>query len=296
MVAAVVVIAVPVVAVVVNKHDSGGAPVSWAGVVDEPTTVTLSGLPKGTVRLAVSAQAKGPVDVVVCGGRTVTDACAHTSVLHADDGKISGVVEVSVDKERAVTLRTVPAGVRVAVTHTDRKVSDTSARGRVPVPDASTDPTGESTDELTQEPTEEPASDPTTTAPPKSPDPSGPTSVQSQMEADVLAVTNAERKRAGLGALSTSSCATNQARQRASQLVAENKFEHYPLEPIMDACKTGVGENLALGYSNGAGVVDGWMNSQGHRENLLRKTFVSMGVSCQMQNGRWLCAAVYLTA
>lgn len=171
------------------------------------------------------------------------------------------------------------------------------SRGHVPAPTAATvpeptEPAPEEAAEATPEPTQAVPS----TAP-KAPEPAAPvTDLATQIEADIIAATNAQRAANGLGALSISSCATDQVKGRVAQLVAENGFYHPPMGSVVDACKAGAGENLALGYQDGAGVVNGWMNSTGHRENLLRSTYVSMGVSCQLQNGRWLCGAVYLTA
>ncbi len=184
---------------------------------------------------------------------------------------------------------------------TSAGVAPGSSRGRVPAPTASAtpEPTAEPTPEPTVEPEPEPTVAPSTTpkptetAPPVAAQPAGP---GAQIEADIVAATNAQRAANGLGALSVSSCATDQVTSRVAQLVAENGFYHPPLGPVVDACKAGAGENLALGYSDGAAVVDGWMNSPGHRENLLRQTYVSVGVSCQLQNARWLCGAVYLTS
>ncbi|MCL2091392.1 MAG: CAP domain-containing protein [Micrococcales bacterium] len=174
---------------------------------------------------------------------------------------------------------------------TDRTVT-------TPRPSQEAEPTVEATPEATVEPTPEP----TQATPSPAPEPAEPTRPAparaagpgAQIEADIVAVTNTQRAAHGLGALSVASCATDQARGRVAQLVAENGFYHPPMETVVAACKVGAGENLALGYSTGAGVVDGWMNSPGHRANLLEPRFVSLGVSCQQQNGRWLCGAVYL--
>ena len=38
-------------------------------------------------------------------------------------------------------------------------------------------------------------------------------------------------------------------------------------------------ENVAAGYGNAAGVVDGWMNSRGHRENILNPSMTQIGVA-----------------
>jgi uncharacterized protein YkwD len=40
----------------------------------------------------------------------------------------------------------------------------------------------------------------------------------------------------------------------------------------------GWGENIAQGYSSAAGVMNGWMNSPGHRENILNCKFTTLGV------------------
>ncbi|HMC20841.1 MAG TPA: CAP domain-containing protein, partial [Thermoanaerobaculia bacterium] len=40
-----------------------------------------------------------------------------------------------------------------------------------------------------------------------------------------------------------------------------------------------VGENLAEGYRSATGVVNGWMNSPGHRRNLLGQSFQDAGIA-----------------
>ena len=45
-------------------------------------------------------------------------------------------------------------------------------------------------------------------------------------------------------------------------------------------------ENVAAGYGSAAGVIEGWMGSEGHRENLLDPSFTSIGVaSAQASDG-----------
>ena len=39
------------------------------------------------------------------------------------------------------------------------------------------------------------------------------------------------------------------------------------------------GENIAYGYASAADVMTAWMNSQGHRENILNPSFTEIGVS-----------------
>ncbi len=39
-----------------------------------------------------------------------------------------------------------------------------------------------------------------------------------------------------------------------------------------------VGENIAVGYPTAAAVMKGWMNSSGHRKNILNKSFTRIGL------------------
>lgn len=47
---------------------------------------------------------------------------------------------------------------------------------------------------------------------------------------------------------------------------------------------TNAGENIASGYSTPEDVVNAWMNSEGHRANIMSKTYEKIGVSCYIDN------------
>lgn len=47
------------------------------------------------------------------------------------------------------------------------------------------------------------------------------------------------------------------------------------------------GENIAMGYTTPAAVVDGWMNSSGHRANILNKNFTQIGVGYVESGHYW---------
>lgn len=112
---------------------------------------------------------------------------------------------------------------------------------------------------------------------------------------EIVALTNAERAAAGLPGFGVSACATDQAAARSALLVAEGRFEHDPLGPILEACGARtVGENLSLGYPTAEAAVRGWMNSSGHRENILRASFTGIGVACTSGPRGWLCAQVFV--
>ena len=130
-------------------------------------------------------------------------------------------------------------------------------------------------------PAPEPAPEPVPTAP--------------TMVEQIVTRTNEERAAAGLPALTVSDCAAQQAVARTALLAAENRFEHDPLEPILEACAArAVGENLALGYPTALAVVAGWMGSDGHRANILNTTYTQIGVGCTEGPRGLLCAQVFV--
>src|SRR5688572_12431028 len=113
----------------------------------------------------------------------------------------------------------------------------------------------------------------------KTPNPSSapPTGVALQ----VIDLTNAERTRAGLSAVRASARLGEAARIQAEQVVAAGRLEHvlpdarYPrLEDRLDAAGYDweiMGENLAFGQHSAAAVVNTWMQSPGHRANILNR-------------------------
>jgi uncharacterized protein YkwD len=109
--------------------------------------------------------------------------------------------------------------------------------------------------------------------------------------------TNAERARAGLSALRTNTRLGEAARIQAEQVAVAGRLEHvlpdarYPrLEDRLDAAGYRwqvSGENLAFGQQSPAALVDTWMQSPGHRANILHTSFTEIGVAHLVDaNGR----------
>ena len=101
---------------------------------------------------------------------------------------------------------------------------------------------------------------------------------------EVLTLTNARREAAGLNSLSAAPVLTEMAMLRAREL--EESYSH--TRPSGENCKTVFGEfetdlrfwgeNAAKGNRTPEAVVEAWMGSQGHRENLLREDAGYLGV------------------
>lgn len=102
--------------------------------------------------------------------------------------------------------------------------------------------------------------------------------------AQVVKLVNEERAKAGLSPLSVNAGASGAALTRAREL--ESSFSHTrPNGSEFSTALTeagvsyrGAGENIAYGQKSPEQVMQGWMNSAGHRANILNGSFTSIGV------------------
>ena len=102
----------------------------------------------------------------------------------------------------------------------------------------------------------------------------------------VLAIVNARRAEAGIGPLTMDYTLVSAAKVRAAEL--PKSFSH--TRPDGRSCFTafdeaGVSggaraENIAAGYGSPDSVMNGWMNSEGHRTNIMNATYTRIGIAC----------------
>lgn len=109
--------------------------------------------------------------------------------------------------------------------------------------------------------------------------------------------TNHERTERDLEALKKKSCVQKWARKQARKMAKQDRMFHQDLGPVMRACDLrGVGENVAAGFTSGTAVVEAWMRSKGHRENILRPQFRLLGMAArQASDGTWYACQVFGT-
>lgn len=113
-----------------------------------------------------------------------------------------------------------------------------------------------------------------------------PDSSVAALENEVVTLVNAERAKAGLPALKANAELSNVARLKSQDMIDKKYFSHTSPtygSPFDMMKKFGVkysaaGENIASGYPTAKAVVDGWMNSPGHKANILSKSFTEIGV------------------
>ena len=101
----------------------------------------------------------------------------------------------------------------------------------------------------------------------------------------VLALVNAERRKAGLGPLALSQRCQAQADKRAKEICQRGRFNHKGAFNGLRGYGW-MGENIAKGYRSPAAVVRGWMHSKGHRANILSPRFTHLGVG--VCRGYWV--------
>lgn len=103
--------------------------------------------------------------------------------------------------------------------------------------------------------------------------------------ADVHSLSNAQRSSAGVGGLNLNGTLNQAAQNKANHMFANNYWAHNapdgttPWSFVNGAgyAYSFAGENLAKNFMTSAGVVNGWMNSPGHRANVLDNRFIDVG-------------------
>lgn len=122
----------------------------------------------------------------------------------------------------------------------------------------------------------------------------------------IISLTNVERAKIGLISLKESSKLNTIAEERVLDMFAKGYFEH--ISPSGDSAslvadRNGyryivIGENIALGnFDNTQALINAWMNSEGHRKNILHTAYTEIGVYAKesQYNGKkvWISAQIF---
>lgn len=107
----------------------------------------------------------------------------------------------------------------------------------------------------------------------------------------LLSSTNSHRQASGLSALNLNNQLIGAAQSKAAHMIANDYWSHVAPDgstPWTFINASGysylkAGENLAFGFADSAGVVNGWMNSPSHRANMMDPKYVDVGFG--FQNG-----------
>lgn len=114
-------------------------------------------------------------------------------------------------------------------------------------------------------------------------------------EKQVLQLTNQKRQEAGLAPCAGTDSNLNRSAKAKSQDMANNNYFSHDSptygDPFAMMRNFGVqyqsaGENIAMGQPTPQEVVTAWMNSPGHRKNIMNGSFTHLGIGYVLQNGR----------
>ena len=216
----------------------------------------------------------------------------HSPVVLGRDGRpvssssFAGVTTSSATASRSSTDAFAGSAAPSPAT-TPAAPADTAAAA-APATDETADTTTETTTETSApavaEETPAAAPAPTASAAPE----------ESGLEGEVLALVNVQRAAAGCGALTADPALAAVARAHSADMRDRHFFDHVNpdnLDPFERAARAGLeahAENIAYGQPDPAAVMDAWMNSAGHRANILDCDLTRLGVGvAEGAGGPW---------
>ena len=135
----------------------------------------------------------------------------------------------------------------------------------------------------------------TTTTPPTTSNPTTTTSDVNAFEQEVVKLTNAERTKAGLKALQTDDKLMAAAREKSQDMQSKKYFSHtsptfgspFDRMKALGITYKSAGENIAQGQRSPQEVVQAWMDSPGHRANILNANYTHIGVGYVKSGNYW---------
>ncbi|WP_445506008.1 CAP domain-containing protein [Niallia sp. 03190] len=116
----------------------------------------------------------------------------------------------------------------------------------------------------------------------------------SAFEKEVVELTNKERAKNGLPALQLDTELSKVAKAKSQDMSTNNYFDHnsptygspFDMMKKFAISYKAAGENIAKGQKTPEEVVQAWMNSEGHRANILSNKFTHIGVG-YVENGNY---------
>ncbi len=115
------------------------------------------------------------------------------------------------------------------------------------------------------------------------------------LESEVVRLVNVERSKHGLQALTENWELSRIARYKSADMAAKNYFSHtsptygspFRMMESFGIKYSSAGENIAMGQRTPQEVMTAWMNSSGHRANILSPSYTQIGVGlAKNQSGK----------
>ena len=114
-------------------------------------------------------------------------------------------------------------------------------------------------------------------------------------EHEVVRLVNEIRQQNGLKPLTENWELSRVARYKSQDMLDNRYFSHtsptygspFQLIKAFGLSYRTAGENIAKGYASPQAVVNGWMNSSGHRANILNVSYTQIGIGYVAQGNYW---------
>ena len=114
-------------------------------------------------------------------------------------------------------------------------------------------------------------------------------------EGEVIRLVNDLRRKNGLRPLTANWELSRVARYKSQDMLDRGYFSHnsptygspFQMITAFGLSYRTAGENIARGYTSPQAVVDGWMNSSGHRANILNASYTQIGVGYVAEGNYW---------
>jgi uncharacterized YkwD family protein len=149
-----------------------------------------------------------------------------------------------------------------------------------------------------QQPVEQPVQQPVQQQPVQNEQPKTETpasSTVSAFEQQVLDLTNQQRAKYGVPALQLDVELSKVAREKSRDMQTKGYFDHnsptygspFDMMKQFGISYRAAGENIAMGQRSPQEVVNAWMNSEGHRKNILNADFTHIGIGHVAEGNYW---------
>jgi uncharacterized YkwD family protein/spore coat assembly protein SafA len=123
------------------------------------------------------------------------------------------------------------------------------------------------------------------------------------IETEVIRLVNIQRSNAGIMTLTQNWQLSRVARYKSQDMIDKNYFSHqsptygspFVMMESFGLHFSAAGENIAMGQNTAAAVMNGWMNSPGHRANILSASYSQIGVGlAKDKNGSYYWTQMFI--
>lgn len=235
-----------------------------------------------------TANAKCNVSTCTTSNCTTNAACSTSGdqcALLSGDGTSAFTAKSTVMDRINSALK--KCGLGIKKFYTSLPGSTDTATTATPVPSAGTD---------TATPAPSAGTDTTATPPASTTGTPASGNIDNQsFEQQVVTLVNEQRAANGLAPLTLSAELSNMARAKSQDMHDNNYFSHtsptygspFDMMKSFGITYRTAGENIAMGYATPEAVVTGWMNSAGHRANILNASYTQIGVGYVADGNYW---------